>query len=87
MVAVPYSSTRVIPPTGGGLGAQDQDKAATPRRRTWTVVTEKLRLTGLAAPTDRVYIRPGCTGLYMWYTSPKIRDGIWSTPYICCNYS
>jgi hypothetical protein len=33
------------------------------------------------------HVRPGCTGLHTWHTSPRIRDGIWPTPYICCNYS
>jgi hypothetical protein len=32
-------------------------------------------------------VRSGCTELYMWHTSPRIRDGTWPTPYICCNYS
>jgi hypothetical protein len=32
-------------------------------------------------------VRPGCTGLHTWHTSPRIRDGTWTTSYICCNYS
>jgi hypothetical protein len=32
-------------------------------------------------------VRPGHTGLVTWHTSPRIRDGTWSTLYICCNYS
>jgi hypothetical protein len=35
----------------------------------------------------RGLVRPRYTGLYMWHTSSRIRDGTWPTPYICCNYS
>jgi hypothetical protein len=35
----------------------------------------------------RGLVRPGYTGLYTWHTFPRIGVGIWSTPYICCNYS
>jgi hypothetical protein len=31
--------------------------------------------------------RPGHVGLSMWHASPRIREGTWPTPYICCNYS
>jgi hypothetical protein len=35
----------------------------------------------------RGLVRPGYTGLCTWRTFPRIRDGTWPTPYICCNYS
>jgi hypothetical protein len=35
----------------------------------------------------RRLVKPGHTGLCMWCTSPRIRDGTWHMPYICCNYS
>jgi hypothetical protein len=35
----------------------------------------------------RGLVRPGHTGLSTWHTSPRIQDGTWPTPYICCGYS
>jgi hypothetical protein len=35
-------------------GTQGRDEKATPQRRIWTVVAGGLRVTGLAAPTNRV---------------------------------
>jgi hypothetical protein len=32
-------------------------------------------------------VGPGHTGLSTWCSSPRIRNGTWPTPYICCNYS
>jgi hypothetical protein len=33
-----------------------------------------------------VTVRPGHSELCTWHTFPKIQDGTWPAPYICCNY-
>jgi hypothetical protein len=64
------------------LGGHLQDEV----RENLNMPSEVLRHLQYSPTKSSELVRPGHTRLYMWHTSPRIWDGTWPTPYICCNY-